>query len=60
MTPRRELLAFAATLALLVTGFFGDSLLGGKVLSPADVLRVSASFRDRAAERGGTSRRTGS
>ena len=45
MTPRRELLAFAATLAVLVTGFFGDSLLGGKVLSPADVLRVSASFR---------------
>src|SRR3954463_7795414 len=45
MTPRRELLAFAATLAVLVTGFLGESLLGGKVLSPADVLRVSASFR---------------
>ena len=45
MTCRRELLAFAATLAFLLTIFFSDSLLGGKVLSPADVLRVSASFR---------------
>jgi hypothetical protein len=45
MTPRRELLAFAAALILLVSGFLGDSLLGGKVLSPADALRVSASFR---------------
>ena len=62
MTPRRELLAFAATLAVLVTGFLGESLLGGKVLSPGDVLRVSASL----SSRGGrprartTSRRTGS
>src|SRR3954449_13449285 len=46
MTPHRELLAFAATLAVLVTGFLGDSLLGGKVLSPGDVLRVSATFRE--------------
>ena len=46
MTPRRELLTFAATLAVLVTGFLGESLLGGKVLSPADLLRVSASFRE--------------
>jgi hypothetical protein len=45
MTPRRELLAFAGTLALLVAGFLGESLLGGQVLSPADVLRASASFR---------------
>jgi hypothetical protein len=45
MTFRREWLAFAATLALLLAGFFSDSLLGGKVLSPADVLLVSASFR---------------
>jgi hypothetical protein len=44
MTPRRELLAFAAALALLVTGFLGDSLLGPKVLSPADALWVAASF----------------
>ena len=52
MTSRRELLAFAATLAILLTGFFGDSLLGGKVLSPADVLLVSASFRDVTADAG--------
>jgi hypothetical protein len=44
MSPRRELLAFAVVLAALVAGFFGESLLGGKVLSPADVVLVSASF----------------
>ncbi len=44
--PRRELALFAPILAALVVGFFHDSLLGGKVLSPADVLFVSASFRD--------------
>lgn len=44
--PRREILAFGLALAALVAGFFGDSLLGGKVLSPADILFVSASFRD--------------
>ncbi len=32
--------------AVLVAGFFSASLFGGKVLSPADVLLVSASFRD--------------
>ena len=32
--------------AALVGGFLGESLFGGKVLSPADVLFVSASFRD--------------
>lgn len=46
MDPRRELLAFAAVLAALVAGFFAESLFGGKVLSSADVLKVSASFRD--------------
>ena len=46
MTSHRELLAFAAVLTALVAGFLGESLLRGKVLSPADVLRVSASFRD--------------
>ncbi|SIO65545.1 hypothetical protein SAMN05444166_7730 [Singulisphaera sp. GP187] len=46
MSPRRELLAFSAVLALLVAGFFAESLFGGKVLSSADVLLVSASFRD--------------
>ncbi len=45
MNPRRELLWFSLCLAALVTAFFHQSLLGGKVLSPADVLLVSASFR---------------
>src|SRR5262245_42171281 len=42
----RELLAFGLTLGACVGAFFHESLIGGKVLSPADVLRVSASFRD--------------
>ncbi|MBV8556252.1 MAG: YfhO family protein [Planctomycetaceae bacterium] len=46
MTWRRERWAFAAALAALVAGFLGESLFAGRVLSPADVLRVSASFRD--------------
>lgn len=46
MTPRREFLAFAVVLGLLVAGFLQESLIGGKVLSPADVLFASASFRD--------------
>jgi hypothetical protein len=46
MTTRREVFAFGAVLAIGVAGFFHESLFGGKVLSPADVLRVSASFRD--------------
>lgn len=46
MTPRRDLLAFAATLAAIVAFFFAETLFGGKVLSPADVLRVAASFRE--------------
>lgn len=44
--PAREALAFALVLGTLIAAFFHESLLGGKVLSPADVLRVSASFRD--------------
>jgi len=44
MPPRRELLAFAAVLAVLVASFFVESLFCGKVLSPADVLFASASF----------------
>ncbi|MDR3632413.1 MAG: hypothetical protein P4L84_01175 [Isosphaeraceae bacterium] len=47
MPPRRELLSFAAVLSALVGAFFHESLFGGKVLSPADVLFVSASFRER-------------
>ncbi len=46
MSPRREIGAFGATLALLVGGFFAEVLVGGKVLSPADVLLASASFRE--------------
>ncbi len=42
----REVLLFAAALACLVTGFFHESLLGEKVLSPSDVLFVQASFRE--------------
>ena len=45
MSPRRELLSFAAVLSALVGVFFCESLFGGKVLSPADVLFVSATFR---------------
>jgi hypothetical protein len=41
-----EPLRFALVLAALVVGFFHESLLGQKVLSPADVLFVSASFRE--------------
>ena len=46
LSPRRESLAFAATLAVLIGGFFADSLVGGRVLSPADVLFASESFAD--------------
>ena len=47
MSARREIVAFGLVLGTLVAGFLGESLFGGKVLSPADVLFVSASFRDR-------------
>ncbi len=46
MTCHRDGWTFAAVLTALVAGFLGESLLLGRVLSPADVLRVSASFRD--------------
>ncbi len=46
MSPFRELLTFILILGLGLTAFFHESLLGNKVLSPADVLLVSASFRD--------------
>ncbi len=46
MSPARELLAFVATLTLLVVGVLHASILGGKVLSPADVVLVEASFRE--------------
>jgi hypothetical protein len=44
MIGRRETLAFGVVLAAAVTGFLGPCLLGGKVLSPADVLLAQASF----------------
>jgi Bacterial membrane protein YfhO len=50
MAPRRELLLFAAALALILAGFFGESLWGGRVLSPADVLFAQASFRTSASD----------
>ena len=43
--PTREGLVFALVLGTCVTAFFHEALLGGKVLSPADALLVSASFR---------------
>ena len=46
MEGRREIFAFCACLAVCVSAFFHETLIGGKVLSPADVLLVSASFRD--------------
>ena len=47
MSARREIVAFALALGGLVAAFLGESLFGGKVLSPADLLFVSATFRDR-------------
>ena len=45
MGPRREFCAFCVLLAICVAACFHESLFAGKVLSPADVLFVSASFR---------------
>ena len=45
MKPWRERVGFAVVLAALVVGFFHESLVGGKILSSADVLLVSAAFR---------------
>ena len=46
MGSRREIFAFGAFLAVCVASFFHETLWGGKVLSPADVLLVSAGFRE--------------
>jgi hypothetical protein len=46
MSPRRETLAFAVALAVLVGGFFAESLFFGRVLSPADVVFAQASFAE--------------
>ncbi len=45
MGPRREIAVFCVFLAICIAAFFHETLFGGKVLSPADVLLVSASFR---------------
>ncbi len=47
VSPRREFLAFSAVLAAIVGGFFAESLFGGQILSPADVLFASGSFARR-------------
>ncbi len=50
MTRRdRETLQFATTLAVLLLTLFWDSLGGGKILSPADVVAVQPGFADPAA-----------
>ena len=49
MASRREIFAFGLVLGVCVAAFFHETLWGGKVLSPADVLLVSASFRAGAA-----------
>jgi hypothetical protein len=46
LSPRRERFAFAATLAFVVAGFFSESLFGGKILSPADVLFATKGFEE--------------
>ena len=45
MSARREFATFALVLGLILGGFLGECLFGGKVLSSADVLFVSGSFR---------------
>jgi hypothetical protein len=45
MRRRPEVLAFGVVLAACLGAFFHETLLGGKVLSSADVLFISASFR---------------
>jgi hypothetical protein len=44
MSPRRESLAFSLTLAVALGGFFAESLVGGRVLSPADVIAATPGF----------------
>jgi hypothetical protein len=49
MKSRHEIIAFCAVLAVCVACFFHETLIGGKVLSPADVLLASTSFNGEAA-----------
>lgn len=51
MSASRELLLFAAALAGLVGIFLAESLFGGKVLSPGDVVFAEASFAEFAGPR---------
>lgn len=44
MSPRREALVFATTLAVVLGGFFAESLIGGRLLSPADVIAATPGF----------------
>ena len=46
MSARRELAAFALVLGALVSCFLAESLFGGKVLSPADVLFATNAFQE--------------
>jgi hypothetical protein len=46
MSNRREVLAFAAVLALLVAAFLADALRPGFLLSPADVVYAMGGFED--------------
>ncbi len=46
---RGETVGFGLVLAACLAGFFHKTLLGDRVLSPADVLLVEASFREEAA-----------
>jgi hypothetical protein len=48
MGSRRETLSFGLVLAICLAGFFHDTLVGDRILSPADVLLVEASFRNQA------------
>ena len=50
MRWRWETVGFGLVLAACLAGFFHKTLLGDRVLSPADVLLVEASFREEGAE----------
>ncbi len=58
MGSRREIFAFCVFLAVCVAAFFHETLFGGKVLSPADVL-VGLGELSRRWRPGITSRPTG-
>ena len=45
MGSRREVVAFGLALAACLAAYFHETLIFGRILSPADVLLVEASFR---------------